>query len=253
MNDEAKQPFMSHLEELRKRLINASIAIGVAFCGTYYFAEQLFNLLTEPLTKLMPKGSSLIFTSLTEPFFIELKTAFIAAILVASPVIFYQLWKFVAPGLYPNEKQYVVPFVISSTLLFLSGALFGYFVVFPVGFKFFLSYSSENLKALPSIQQYFGFASKMLLAFGIVFELPVVIFFLAKLGLVTIPFLKKHRKYALLLAFIVGAILTPSPDALSQCLMAVPLIALYELGIIVARFARPEKKEDKKEEEEAEK
>jgi sec-independent protein translocase protein TatC len=253
MTDEAKQPFMSHLEELRKRLINASIAIGVAFCVAYYFAEQLFGLLTAPLTKTMPKGSSLIFTSLTEPFFIELKTAFIAAILVASPVIFYQLWKFVAPGLYPNEKKYVAPFVISSTVLFISGALFGYFIVFPVGFKFFLGYASENLKALPSIQQYFGFASKMLLAFGLVFELPVVLFFLTKMGIITVPFLKKHRKYAFLFAFIVGAILTPSPDAVSQCLMAGPLVLLYEVGIFFSRFARPDKKEEKKEEEEAEK
>jgi sec-independent protein translocase protein TatC len=253
MTDEAKQPFMSHLEELRKRLINACIAIGIAFCGAYYFADKLFNLLTAPLTKVMPKGSSLIFTGLPEMFFIELKTAFIAAILVASPVIFYQLWKFVAPGLYPNEKRYVAPFVISSTILFLSGALFGYFVVFPVGFQFFLGFANENLRAMPSVQQYFGFASKMLLAFGVVFELPVVLFFLTKMGLITVPFLKKHRKYAFLFAFIVGAILTPSPDALSQCLMAGPLVLLYEVGIFFSRFARPAKKEEKKEEEEAEK
>jgi sec-independent protein translocase protein TatC len=253
MSEEAKQPFMSHLEELRKRLIHACIAIGIAFCGAYYFADDLFKLLTEPLTKVMPKGSSLIFTGLPEMFFIELKTAFIAAILVASPVIFYQAWKFVAPGLYPNEKKYVIPFVIASTILFLSGALFGYFIVFPVGFKFFLGYANESLRAMPSVQQYFGFASKMLLAFGVVFELPVVLFFLTKMGLITVPFLKKHRKYAFLFAFIVGAILTPSPDALSQCLMAGPLVLLYEVGIFFSRFARPDKKEEKKEEEETEK
>jgi sec-independent protein translocase protein TatC len=253
MTDEAKQPFMSHLEELRKRLIRSCIAIGVAFCGAYYFVDDLFTLFTAPLTKVMPKGSSLIFTGLTEPFMIQLKTAFIVSILIASPVIFYQLWKFIAPGLYPNEKKYVVPFVIASTVLFISGALFGYFIVFPVGFKFFLGYANENLKALPSIQQYFGFASKMLLAFGLVFELPVILFFLTKMGIITVPFLKKHRKYAFLFAFIVGAILTPSPDALSQCLMAGPLVLLYEVGIFFSRFARPAKKEEKKEEEEAEK
>jgi sec-independent protein translocase protein TatC len=246
MTDEAKQPFMSHLEELRKRLINAFIAIGVAFCCAYYFAEELFGFLIAPLTKVMPKGSSLIFTNLSEMFFIYLKTAFVAGILVASPVIFYQLWKFVAPGLYPNEKRYVVPFVISSTVLFISGALFGYFIVFPFGFQFFLGFANENLRAMPSVQQYFGFASKMLLAFGLVFELPVVIFFIAKMGLVTVASLKKKRKYAILLAFIVGAILTP-PDVVTQFMMAVPLVALYEIGIIVARFARPEKKEEVKE------
>ncbi|NLA75525.1 MAG: twin-arginine translocase subunit TatC [Deltaproteobacteria bacterium] len=247
MTEQAKQPFMSHLEELRTRLIRSCIAIGVAFGIAYYFAEELFGLLTAPLTKAMPEGSNLIFTSLPEMFFIEIKTAFVAAILVASPVIFYQLWKFIAPGLYPNEKKYVVPFVVSSTLLFISGALFGYFIVFPVGFKFFLGYSSETLRALPSVKQYFSFASKMLLAFGFAFELPVVLFFLTKMGLVTIPFLKKYRKYAILFAFIVGAILTP-PDAVSQCFMAGPLILLYEVGIFFSRFARPEKKEEKKKE-----
>ncbi|NLD36920.1 MAG: twin-arginine translocase subunit TatC [Desulfatiglans sp.] len=253
MTDEAKQPFMSHLEELRKRLIRAFIAVGIGFCCAYYFAEELFGILTAPLTKNMPEGSSLIFTGLPEMFFIELKTAFVAGILVASPVIFYQIWKFVAPGLYPDEKRYVAPFVISSTVLFISGALFGYFIVFPVGFKFFLGYSSESLRAMPSVQQYFGFASKMLLAFGLVFELPVVLFFLTKMGLVTVPFLKKHRKYAFLFAFIVGAILTPSPDAVSQCLMAGPLVLLYEVGIFSSRFARPEKKKEKTEEKKAEK
>jgi sec-independent protein translocase protein TatC len=250
MTEEAKQPFMSHLEELRTRLIRSCIAIGVAFCAAYFFAEELFSLLTAPLTKTMPEGSSLIFTGLPEMFFIEIKTAFVAAILVASPVIFYQLWKFVAPGLYPNEKKYVAPFVFSSTLLFISGALFGYFIVFPVGFKFFMGYSSETLRALPSVKQYFSFASKMLLAFGLVFELPVVLFFLTKMGLVTVPFLKKHRKYAFLFAFIVGAILTPSPDAVSQCLMAGPLVLLYEVGIFSSRFARSDKKAEKKEKEE---
>ncbi len=249
MNDDAKQPFMSHLEELRKRLIRAFIAVGVAFCGAYFFSEELFDLLTAPLTKILPEESHLIFTSLPEMFFIYLKTAFVAGILIASPVIFYQAWKFVAPGLYQNEKRYVIPFVISSTILFISGALFGYFVVFPFGFRYFLGLANESIQALPSVKQYFSFASMMLLAFGLVFELPVIIFFLSKMGVVTVPFLKKNRKYAFLLAFIVGAILTPSPDVISQCLMAGPLVLLYEVGIFFARFAKPDKKEEKKEEE----
>ncbi len=249
MNDDARQPFMSHLEELRKRLIRSFLAVGVAFCGAYYYSEDLFKLLIAPLTKALPKGQTLIFTNLPEMFFTYLKTAFIAGILIASPVIFYQLWKFIAPGLYQNEKRYVIPFVVISTLLFICGALFGYFIVFPFGFRFFLGFANENLKALPSVQQYFGFASKLLLAFGVVFELPVVIFFLSKMGIVSVPMLKKSRKYAILLAFVAAAILTP-PDAATQCMMAVPLIVLYEIGIFVARFARPAKKKDEEVEEE---
>jgi sec-independent protein translocase protein TatC len=252
MSDDTKQPFMSHLEELRQRFIKSFIAVGIAFSVAYYFVEDLFSLLIAPLTKVMPEGSSLIFTNLTEMFFTYLKTAFIAGILIACPVVFYQAWKFIAPGLYQNEKKYVVPFVIASTILFIGGALFGYFIVFPLGFKFFLGYSNENIKAMPSVKQYFSLALKLLLAFGLVFELPVVIFFLSKIGVVTVDLLKKNRKYAILLAFIIGAILTP-PDVVSQCLMAVPLIILYEIGIIIARFTGPAKKEEKEEEEKKEK
>ena len=243
MNDDGKQPFMSHLEELRKRLIRSFIAIGLGFCGAFYFAEDLFKLLMRPLTKELPEGQTLIFTGLTEMFFTYLKTALVAGILIASPVIFYQLWKFIAPGLYQNEKKYVIPFVISSTILFTGGALFGYFIVFPYGFQFFLGFETEIIRAMPSVKEYFSLASKLLLAFGLVFELPVVMFFMSKMGLVTVPFLKKNRKYAILLSFIAAAILTP-PDPTTQCMMAVPLIVLYELGIFVARFARPAKKEE---------
>jgi len=149
MSDDSKQPFMSHLEELRQRFIKSFIAVGVAFCVAYYFVEDLFSLLITPLTKVMPEGSSLIFTSLTEMFFTYLKTAFIAGILLASPMIFLPGMEIHCPGLYQNEKRYVIPFVISSTILFVSGALFGFFVVFPIGFKFFLGYTNENLKAMP--------------------------------------------------------------------------------------------------------
>ena len=243
MNDDGKQPFMSHLEELRKRLIRSFIAIGVAFCGAFHFAEDLFKILMRPLTKELPEGQTLIFTGLTEMFFTYLKTALVAGILVASPVIFYQAWKFIAPGLYQNEKKYVIPFVVSSSILFSGGALFGYFIVFPYGFQFFLGFETEIIRAMPSVKEYFSLASKLLLAFGLVFELPVLMFFMSKMGIVTVPFLKKSRKYAILLSFVAAAILTP-PDPTTQCMMAVPLIVLYELGIFVARFARPAKKEE---------
>ena len=237
-----KQPFLSHLEELRKRLIVCAITVGVGFGIAYFFAERLFQLLVLPLQTVMPEDNYLIFTNLPEMFFAHLKVAFIAAIMAAAPVIFYQIWMFVAPGLLKKEKRYMLPFVVSSTILFVGGALFGYFVVFPFGFKFFIGFSSEYVKALPSVKQYFSFSIKLLFAFGVVFELPVVIFFLTKIGLVTPRLLKQKRKYSILLAFVLSAILTP-PDVITQCMMAAPLVILYEIGILVSGLAHRKKEE----------
>jgi len=247
MTDETKQPFLGHLEELRKRLVACAIAVGVGFVASYGFSEQLFQLLIMPLKEVMPEGDRLIFTNLPEMFFTYLKVAFLSGILLTAPFIFYQLWLFVAPGLYRNEKRYVIPFVVVSTILFVGGALFGYFVVFPFGFKFFIGFSNEYVKALPSVKQYFSFAIKLLFAFGVVFELPVVIFFLTKMGIVTPQLLRKKRKYAILLTFVLAAILTP-PDVITQCMMAGPLILLYEIGIFVSLMARKKKEETAEEE-----
>ncbi|HDR16506.1 MAG TPA: twin-arginine translocase subunit TatC [Desulfobacteraceae bacterium] len=244
MDEEKKLPFLGHLEELRSRLVASAIAVGIGFGICYIFAESLFLILASPLTNVMPEGDHLIFTSLPEMFFTYLKVSFVSGLLLASPVVFYQMWMFVAPGLYRNEKKLVIPFVTISTFLFVGGSLFAYFIVFPFGFKFFLGFSSDFVKALPSVKQYFSFSIKLLLAFGLVFELPVVIFFLTKLGLVTTAFLKKNRKYALLLTFVASAILTP-PDVITQCMMAVPLLTLYEVGILVSRFARKAKPDEK--------
>lgn len=240
MNDEPKQPFMSHLEELRKRLITCAITVGIGFVISYIFAERLFQILVTPLTRIMPEGDRLIFTNLPEMFLTYLKTAVICGIMLTAPVLFHQLWMFIAPGLYQHEKKYAIPFVVFSTILFVGGALFGYFIVFPFGFKFFLGFANEYIQALPSVKQYFSFAIKLLFAFGIVFELPVVAFFLSKMGIVTPEFLKKKRKYALLMTFVMAAILTP-PDVITQLMMAGPLIILYEIGILVARMARKKK------------
>jgi sec-independent protein translocase protein TatC len=236
-----KQPFLSHLEELRKRLVVCAIGVGVGFAIAYIFSERLFQLLVAPLKAVMPEGDQLIFTNLPEMFFAYIKVAFIAGILAAAPLIFYELWMFIAPGLYQKEKKMAIPFVISSTILFVGGALFGYFVVFPFGFKFFIGFSNEYVKALPSVKQYFSFSLKLLFAFGVVFELPVIIFFLSKMGIVTPQFLSQKRKYAILLTFILAAILTP-PDVITQCMMAGPLIVLYEIGILVSRVAQKKKK-----------
>jgi sec-independent protein translocase protein TatC len=235
-----KQPFLSHLEELRKRLVVCAIGVGVGFGISYIFSERLFQVLVAPLKAVMPEGDQLIFTNLPEMFFAYLKVAFIAGILGAAPLIFYELWMFIAPGLYQKEKKMAIPFVISSTILFVGGALFGYFVVFPFGFKFFIGFSNETVKALPSVKQYFSFSMKLLIAFGAVFELPVIIFFLSKMGVVTPQFLSQKRKYAILLTFALAAILTP-PDVITQCMMAGPLIVLYEIGILVSRVAHKKK------------
>lgn len=246
MNDEEKQPFLSHLEELRKRLVSISIGVGAGFVICYIFSERLFQLLILPLKNVLPEGDKLIFTNLPEMFLTYLKVSLIAGVLLSSPFIFYQLWLFIAPGLYQREKKYIFPFVIFSTILFVGGSLFGYFVVFPFGFKFFIGFSNEYVKALPSVKQYFSFSIKLLFAFGVVFELPVVVFFLAKMGIVTPELMKKKRKYAILMTFVAAAILTP-PDVITQCMMAGPLIVLYEVGIILARIAQkkaPEKTEN---------
>ncbi len=246
MENDAKQPFMSHLEELRKRLVVCAISVGIGFVIAYFFAEQLFQILILPLEQNMEEGQQLIFTNLPEMFFAYLKTALVTGILASAPIIFYQLYKFVAPGLYRHERSLVVPFVISSTLLFVGGSLFGYFIVFPFGFRFFLGFANESIQALPSVKEYFSFAVKLLFAFGLVFELPVVAFFLGKMGIVTPELMRKKRKYAILLTFALGAILTP-PDIVTQCMMAGPLIVLYEISILVVRVARKKKEEKEKE------
>lgn len=235
MLEDEKLPFTSHLEELRKRLITAFIAVGVGFVIAFGFKERLFNILVRPLAKVMKDGETLIYTGLPEAFFTYLKVAFLAGLLVASPVILYQFWMFVAPGLYKNERRMMVPIVILSSFFFVGGALFGYFVVFPWGFKFFLGFATDTIRPLPSMKEYFGFSAKLLLAFGLVFELPLVLTFMAKLGLVSVEFLKKNRKYALLLFFAGAAILTP-PDVITQIMMALPLMVLYEISIIGAKI-----------------
>ncbi len=249
MDEEDKLPFTGHLEELRRRLVICFIAVGVGFVGCYLFKERLFAVLMEPLVRVMKPGQNLIFTGLPEAFFTYLKVSFLAGLMVASPVIIYQFWMFVAPGLYDREKRLLLPIVFLSTLFFVGGALFGYFIVFPYGFQFFLGFATEIIRPLPSMKEYLAFSSKLLIAFGLVFEMPLVITFLAKLGLVTVDFLTKNRKYALILFFVGAAILTP-PDVVTQIMMALPLMLLYEISIIGARIFgrkpidRQEEKED---------
>ena len=244
MKKDDKRPFATHLEELRNRLIKSFIAVGVGFAVCYGFKEKLFQILTAPLISVMKPGETLIYTNLPEAFFTFLKSALLSGIMLSSPIIIYQFWMFTAPGLYQKEKRLLLPVVFLSTLFFVGGALFGYYIVFPWGFKFFLGFASETIRPLPSMKEYLSFSSKLLLAFGLVFELPLVITFLARLGLVSVEFLKKNRKYALLLFFAGAAILTP-PDVVTQIMMALPLMVLYEVSIVGARvFGKKKATED---------
>jgi len=236
MSDD-RMPLTSHLEELRRKLIIAGVSWLVAFLACYTFAEPLFDVIASPVRSALPEGTSLVFITATEPFFTYLKIGALAGLLVSMPVIFWQIWSFVAPGLYQHEKRYIFPFVLASTLCFATGAFFGYQYVFPMAFKVLIEFGtgSGDLNAMLSMGSYLSLSSKLLLAFGLVFELPVVIFFLARMGIVDHKMLARNRKFALLAAFLTGAMLTP-PDVFSQTALAVPFIALYEIGIIVARI-----------------
>jgi len=236
MNDQTdeKMPFTSHLDELRSRLLRCIVAVGLVFVACYLIKERIFEILTIPLKVAMPDDSAMIFTSLPEAFFTYLKVSFFAAIIIASPYLLYQIWKFVSPGLYSTEKKYVAPFVILSTIFFLGGTLFAYYIVFPFGFKFFLAFGTEFIRPMLSIREYLSFTFKLLLAFGIIFELPIFMFFLARIGLVDSKMLTAKRKYAILLVFVVAAFFTP-PDVVTQVLMAVPLMLLYEISVWVVK------------------
>jgi sec-independent protein translocase protein TatC len=243
-----QMPFTAHLAELRKRLIICFVAAGIGFAVAYAFSAEILSWLVEPLIQVLPPGDKLVFTALPEAFFIYLKASLIGGIVLASPVIFYELWMFVAPGLHQKEKKFVLPFVIISTVLFVAGALFGYYVIFPVGFRFLVGFSTENIRALPSLQLYLSFCLKMLLGFGLVFEFPVLAYFLGRAGILNSRMMAKNRRIAVLLIFIIAAILTP-PDVVSQIILAVPLYLLFEGSILIVKITGKKKREGDTEEE----
>jgi len=240
-----RMSLFGHLQDLRKRLTRSAIAMVVGFLVCYAFAGQMLKMLMQPMLNVL-KQSHFIYTLPTEAFFTEMKVAFVAGIFAASPYIFYQIFQFIAPGLYSHERRWIIPIAFCSALCFTVGALFGYFVVFPFGFEFFASYASDNLMFTPKLDEYLDFVLKLLFAFGIVFELPLFLFFLARLGVISHVGLRKKRKYAILVAFILAAALTP-PDAVSQTMMAVPLCILYEVGIWLAYFFGKKKKPEPEE------
>ncbi len=234
-DEEAPMSLLGHLTELRSRLLRMFISIGVCFLGCYAVAKPLFYYLALPLIHVLPSDSRLMFTGLPGGFFVELKVAFVAGIFAASPYIFYQIWSFIAPGLYSHERRYIIPLAVISAVFFLGGASFCYFVVFPFAFTFFVSYASEIIVAMPSINEYLSLSLQLLIAFGLIFEMPLFAFFLARMGILTATRMRSFRRYAILGIFVVAAIMTP-PDIFSQLLMALPMFLLYELSIIVAAF-----------------
>ena len=229
-------PFVSHLIELRDRLIHAVIAIAVAFAVLCFWPGPagLYDLLAAPLVAHLPKGATLIATNVISPVLVPLKITLMAAFMVALPVVLYQLWAFVAPGLYSHEKRLVLPLVISSTVLFILGVAFCYFLVIPGMSRFIQSFAPTSITAAPDIEQYFGFVLTLFLVFGIAFEVPIAVIVLARMGIVTIDQLRKVRGYFVVGAFIVAAVVTP-PDVISQLALAIPMVILYEIGIIAAQ------------------
>ena len=232
-----EQPFVQHLMELRDRLVKATLAIAIAAValGLYPGPGPLYDILAAPLVAHLPAGATLIATSVISPFLVPLKILLMAAFLIALPVVLYQVWAFVAPGLYSHEKKLVLPLVISSTVLFLVGVAFCYYFVFGQVFQFIQSFAPKSITAAPDIEAYLSFVLTMFLAFGLAFEVPIVVVVLARMGVVSIEKLKAFRSYFVVLAFIIAAIVTP-PDVVSQLALAIPMCLLYEIGIWAARL-----------------
>jgi sec-independent protein translocase protein TatC len=232
--------FMSHLIELRDRLLRCVIALLLVFICLFPWASELYNFLAQPMLASLPAGGQLIATEVTAPFFVPVKVTMMAALVIALPYLLYQIWAFVAPGLYAHEKKLVVPLIVTSTLLFLCGMAFAYFLVFPVVFHFMVSVAPQGVAVMTDIGKYLDFVLTLFLAFGVTFEVPVAVVILVKMGMVSVAKLKEIRPYVVVGAFVIGAIFTP-PDVVSQIMLAVPLWILYEIGIFVAQWlVKPE-------------
>jgi len=228
-------PLVTHLRELRRRLVISAVAIAVGFAVCYYYSIELYDILKRPLVAALPPDERyMVFSGIVEPFFLYMKVGFLGGVIVASPVILQQVWAFAAPGLVKSERRWFVALVAASFIFFISGTLFAFLVVFPFGFKYLLSFSSAELKPLLSMSEYFSMVTKLLIAFGLVFQTPLAILVLARVGVVTGRQLLSWWRYALVGILVVAAVLTPTPDVFNQMLMAGPLIVLYALGTILA-------------------
>ncbi|MEH6789047.1 twin-arginine translocase subunit TatC [Parasphingorhabdus sp.] len=245
--DESKAPLIEHLIELRQRLLWSVAALTVAFLVSIFFADEIFGILVQPLTDAFPAGEGkLIYTKLYEAFFVEIKVAMFAAFFLAFPIISNQLWAFVAPGLYANEKKAFLPFLIATPVLFMAGASLAYFIVMPTAFRFFLGFEGTvgglQQEALPAMGDYLSLVMQFILAFGVCFQLPVLLLLLNRAGIVTREQLKGIRRYMIVGAFAVAAILTP-PDVVSQLMLGIPLVLLYEVSLLIMWFTDRGKRE----------
>jgi sec-independent protein translocase protein TatC len=236
-----QETFISHLVELRDRIIKAALAIIVIFMSLVYWAPEIFHLFAQPLLTALPSGGKMIVTDITGSFFVPMKVTMLVAFVIALPMVIYQLWAFIAPGLYIHERRLIVPLVVSSYSLFIIGMSFAYFLVFPTVFKFMAHYNAPlGAEMLTDIDKYLSFAMTTFLAFGITFEVPVVVVVLVRMGVVPLAKLREIRPYVIVGAFVIAAVVTP-PDILSQLLLAVPMCLLYELGLFIARFYEKDK------------
>jgi sec-independent protein translocase protein TatC len=238
--------FLEHLEDLRKRIFWSFVALIGAVVPAWFFSKDIYSILARPVTQFLPEGTKLAFTSLTAPFMLYIKVSFLAAIFFTSPFIFFQLWMFVAPGLYQKEKKYVIPFVLFTSVFFMGGALFAYFVVFPFACNFFLGMGSD-FNPVITVDQYFSLALRVILGIALVFEMPTLAFFLSKIGLITAHMMIKYFKYAVLVVFIIAAIITPTPDMITQSIIAVPMLGLYGISILIAALVGKGKEKKKTE------
>jgi sec-independent protein translocase protein TatC len=229
-----KMSFLEHLDELRKRIVYALISIVGGFLIACLFLTRIFNFIMAPMQAALPKGQTLIYTEPTEALMLYLKMALLVGILIASPGVMTQVWLFVAPGLYANEKKLAIPFVAMSSFFFVAGAVFSHYVVFPLTWQFFQSFASDQLSFMPRIEPAFGLYVKLMLTFGLIFQMPTLVLFLARMGIITARFLIRNMKYAILIMFIVGAVLSPGTDPVGQVLMAGPMFILYVISIGLA-------------------
>jgi len=236
--------FLDHLDELRRRIVNSCIAIAVGVAATFYWIETIFNFILAPTRAALPPGVKLIYTQPGEAFSLYITVALIAGAVVASPFIMLQVWLFIAPGLYSNEKRMAIPFVLFTTIGFLAGAAFNHYISFPYLMVFFASFNTPDLAFMPKLEDVFGLYSKMLIGMGLVFQMPAVVYFLAKMKLVSARFLISNFKYALLIIFIAAAVITPSGDMMTQTIFAAPMIGLYLLSIVIAWIFGPKRMRD---------
>jgi sec-independent protein translocase protein TatC len=237
------ESFLSHLVELRNRLVRAFLAVIVVTVCLLPFASMLYDFLASPMMHALPEGTRMIATGVVTPFLVPVKVVLLVALVITLPYLLYQAWAFIAPGLYQHEKRLVLPLVLASTVLFLVGMAFCYFFVFGVVFKFVYSIAPKSISVAPDIENYFNFAIGMFLAFGVTFEVPIVVIVLARMGIVSVAKLREIRPYVIVGSFVIAAVVTP-PDAISQLLLAIPLCVLYEVGILVAAMITPRPAQD---------